>query len=91
MYWHAAHSLLYVLCGTRTNGDHTLYAYTATGERRCTVTIPTAAGMSRVDGFHISHERDRAYIADSQGPIYAAEAGKLGGSAWAAARRRCSP
>ena len=61
------------------------------GERRCTVTIPTAAGMSRVDGLHISHERDRAYIADSQGPIYAAEAGKLGGSAWAAARRRCSP
>ena len=38
------------------------------------------AGMTRVDGFHIVEPY--AYIADSQGPLYAATAGRLGGSAY---------
>jgi hypothetical protein len=79
MHFHPDHNLLYILCGTSTNGDHTLYAYTTSGQQRCTITIPSSVGMSRVDGFQISGST--AYIVDSQGPIYAST--KLGGSMYA--------
>lgn len=72
---------LWILCGTDTNGAHYLYAYTLAGVQKCFITIPQAVGMSRVDGFYISGST--AYIADSQGPIYASTAGKLGGSVYA--------
>ena len=42
------------------------------------MTIPEAVGMTRVDGFYIVG--DEAFIVDSQGPIYANDAGRLGGS-----------
>ena len=63
--------LLYVLCGTQTNGDHYLYTYTTDGTQKCLITIPQSVGMSRVDGFYINHSTQKAYIVDSQGPIYA--------------------
>jgi NAD(P)H-flavin reductase len=81
MFYNPAHKLIYVLCGTQTNGDHRLFGYTTDGAKRCDITIPQSAGMSRVDGFHIVGST--AYIVDSQGPIYAAEPGKLGGSLYA--------
>jgi len=74
-------SLLYVLCGTQTNEDHYLYAFTTEGDEECVITIPQAAGMSRVDGFYIVD--DKAYIVDSQGPIYAGTSpDRLGGSVY---------
>eukprot|EP00961_Rhodomonas_salina_P027743 374782-Rhodomonas_salina.1 len=78
MFFYEDQALLYILCGTQTNGEHYLYVYTTGGEQKCLITIPQAVGMSRVEGFSI--EGSKAYIVDSQGPIYAAEAGKLGGS-----------
>jgi len=78
MFYDAATSLLYILCGTNTNGDHYLYAYTTDGVQKCFITIPTAVGMTRVDGFYIKDTV--AYIVDSQGPLYADTAEKLGGS-----------
>ena len=48
MFYDDASSLVYVLCRTTTNGDHHLYAFTTTGDVQCEITIPTAAGMSRV-------------------------------------------
>ena len=80
MFYNPADELLWVLCGTNTNSDHYLYGYSLAGVQKCAITIPTAVGMSRVDGFHIYN--GQAYIADSQGPIYAADAGKLGGSVY---------
>jgi len=80
MFYYAGQDLLYVLCGTNTNADHYLYAYTTSGQQRCLITIPASAGMSRVDGFSI--RGGSAYIVDSQGPIYASQAGKLGGSVY---------
>ncbi|KAL3931474.1 MAG: hypothetical protein SGBAC_011291, partial [Bacillariaceae sp.] len=71
--------LLYVLCGTSTNGDHYIYAYTIDGIQQCLITIPQAVAMSRVDGFYIVN--NEAYIVDSQGPIYA-DSGRLGGSVY---------
>ena len=63
-----------------------LYAYTTTGDQRCLITIPESAGMSRVDGFFISADGTTAWIADSQGPIYADdtsfENARLGGSVY---------
>ena len=53
MFYDDETDLLYVLCGTQTNGDHYLYAVTPDGESLCEITIPDAAGMSRVDGFYI--------------------------------------
>ena len=44
MFFHEARDLLYILCGTSTNGDHYLYAYTTDGAQRCAITIPSAAG-----------------------------------------------
>mmetsp|Transcript_29867 Transcript_29867/g.70403 ORF Transcript_29867/g.70403 Transcript_29867/m.70403 type:complete len:364 (+) Transcript_29867:293-1384(+) len=82
MFHYEAQDLLYVLCGTQTNGAHTLYAMTTGGEELCEITIPEAAGMSRVDGFWIDADGGSAFIVDSQGPIYASEAGKLGGSVY---------
>ncbi|CAK0911750.1 unnamed protein product, partial [Prorocentrum cordatum] len=78
LFYYPDQDLLYVLCGTSTNGDHYLYAYTTDGTLKCTITIPEAVGMSRVDGFFIADSK--AYIADSQGPIYAGTSGRLGGS-----------
>eukprot|EP00416_Gambierdiscus_australes_P017874 CAMPEP_0171064830 /NCGR_PEP_ID=MMETSP0766_2-20121228/6512_1 /TAXON_ID=439317 /ORGANISM="Gambierdiscus australes, Strain CAWD 149" /LENGTH=806 /DNA_ID=CAMNT_0011520897 /DNA_START=45 /DNA_END=2465 /DNA_ORIENTATION=- len=80
MFFFTEQSLLYILCGTQTNGDHYLYAYTTAGQQRCFITIPQAVGMTRVDGFYIVGSV--AYIVDSQGPIYASTAGKLGGSVY---------
>lgn len=80
MFFYPEQGLLYVLCGTQTNGDHYLYAMTTGGAQQCFITIPQSVGMSRVDGFAISGSD--AYIVDSQGPIYASEAGKLGGSVY---------
>lgn len=82
LFHYAAQDLLYILCGTQTNGDHYLYAYTTGGDERCLITIPASAGMSRVDGFWIDEASEVAYIVDSQGPIYASESGKLGGSVY---------
>ena len=74
-------SLLYVLCGTQTNGDHYLYAFTTEGAEQCSITIPQAVGISRVDGFYIVN--DKAYLVDSQGPIYAGTSPeRLGGSVY---------
>lgn len=78
----AASQLLYVLCGTQTNGDHYLYVMTTDGAEQCLITIPTAVGMSRVDGFYITHDNAKAYIVDSQGPIWADDEGRLGGSVY---------
>jgi len=83
MFYYAAQQLLYILCGTNTNGDHYLYAYSTSGAEQCLITIPAAVGMSRVDGFTISADDSTAYIADSQGPIYADTTGMLGGSIYA--------
>mmetsp|Transcript_40813 Transcript_40813/g.123234 ORF Transcript_40813/g.123234 Transcript_40813/m.123234 type:complete len:386 (-) Transcript_40813:265-1422(-) len=80
LFYYDDQDLLYVLCGTATNNDHYLYAYTTDGTQKCFITIPQAVGMTRVDGFFI--KGDKAYIADSQGPIYASDAGKLGGSVY---------
>ena len=79
MFFDEPSNLLYVLCGTNTNGDHYLYAFSTEGVEQCAITIPEAVGMSRVDGFYIVG--DKAYIVDSQGPIYA-DAGRLGGSVY---------
>ena len=73
MFYNPADELLWILCGTNTNGDHYLFGYTLSGVQKCAITIPAAVGMSRVDGFHIYG--GMAYIADSQGPIYASEGG----------------
>jgi len=78
LFFNEQQNLLYVLCGTQTNRDHYLYAYTTDGVKQCLMTIPEAAGMTRVDGFYIVG--DEAFIVDSQGPIYADDAGRLGGS-----------
>ena len=80
MHYFAKQDLLWIICGTNTNGDHYLYAYTTSGSQKCAITIPASVGMSRVDGFEISADGTTAYIVDSQGPIYAATAGMLGGS-----------
>ena len=78
-----ASSLLYVLCGTRTNSDHSLYVYNTDGEEQCFISIPESSGMSRVDGFYITHDNGRAYIVDSQGPIWAdSSPDRLGGSVY---------
>ena len=78
MFYDSVSGLLYILCGTSTNGDHYIYAYTTSGTQQCMITIPSASSMSRVDGFYIVGSD--AYIVDSQGPIYAST--KLGGSVY---------
>eukprot|EP00961_Rhodomonas_salina_P107081 1441778-Rhodomonas_salina.3 len=78
MFFHEDQGLLYILCGTQTNGEHYLYVYTTGGGKKCLITIPQAMGMTRVDGFYIVGSK--AYIVDSQGPIYATSLDKLGGS-----------
>lgn len=80
MFYNEQDDILWVLCGTNTNGDHYLYGYTLAGVQKCFITIPASAGMSRVDGFHIY--AGKAYLADSQGPIYASTTGMLGGSVY---------
>ncbi|CAB9523412.1 tyrosinase [Seminavis robusta] len=83
MFFDDESGLLYILCGTRTNGDHSLYAYTTEGDQRCFITIPQSVGMSRVDGFYITPDNNKAYIVDSQGPIYAPQGENyLGGSVY---------
>jgi len=79
MFFYEAQNLLYILCGTNTNGDHYLYAFTTEGTQKCFITIPESAKMSRVDGFYIVGST--AYIVDSQGPIYASS--HQGGSLYA--------
>ena len=80
MFYQASSDVLWILCGTETNGDHYLYAYSTSGTQKCFATIPQSVGMSRVDGFYIVDSK--AYIVDSQGPIYASTSGKLGGSVY---------
>ena len=75
MFYNPADDLLWVLCGTNTNSEHYLYGYTLAGVQKCAITIPSSVGMSRVDGFHING--GKAYIADSQGPIYTSTSGEL--------------
>jgi hypothetical protein len=80
LFFHEADGMLYILCGTSTNGDHYIYVYTTAGAQQCMITIPYAdpAKMARVDGFYIVGSK--AYIVDSQGPIYASTT--LGGSVY---------
>jgi len=80
MFYDTTTKLLHTLCGTDTNKDHYLYTYSTDGTEKCLMTIPESVGMTRVDGFYIV--KDRAFIVDSQGPIYASESGKLGGSVY---------
>lgn len=75
MFFYASQDLLYVLCGTQTNGDHYLYGFTTAGVQKCFITIPAASKMARVDGFYIVGSD--AYVVDSQGPMHATS---LGGS-----------
>ena len=77
MFYSEDEDFLYILCGTLTNGDQYLYVYTTTGTQECFITIPEAVGLSRTDGFFIDAAAGVAYIADSQGPIYADD-GSLG-------------
>ena len=77
MFYSEDEDLLYILCGTLTNGDQYIYVYTTTGTEECFVTIPQAVGLSRTDGFYVDAAAGVAYIADSQGPIYADD-GSLG-------------
>lgn len=77
MFYSEDEDLLYILCGTQTNGDQYLYVYTTTGTEECFITIPEAVGLSRTDGFYVDAAGGVAYIADSQGPIHADE-GSLG-------------
>jgi hypothetical protein len=78
MFFYESQGLLYILCGTQTNGDHYLYVFSTSGEQQCFITIPQAARMSRVDGFYIVG--GTAFIVDSQGPMHASS---LGGSVYA--------
>ena len=80
MFYDPTTTLLHVLCGTATNADHYLYTYNTDGTQQCLITIPESVGMTRVDGFYIVG--NKAYISDSQGPIYSTTAGKLGGSVY---------
>lgn len=73
MFHDAGSGLLYVLCGTETNGDHYLYAYSLAGVQQCLITIPSSAKMARVDGFWI--KGSAAYIVDSQGPMWSQSLG----------------
>jgi len=77
LFYYPAQDLLYILCGTSTNSDHYLYAFNTAGVQQCLITIPEAAGMSRVDGFQIVG--GTAYIVDSQGPMWSSS---LGGSVY---------
>jgi hypothetical protein len=45
MFYHDVHDLLWILCGTETNGNHYLYAYSTSGVEKCFVTIPQSVGM----------------------------------------------
>ncbi len=46
MYYYAPEEVLYVLCGTNTNGENYLYAFSAAGVQQCAITIPTAVGIN---------------------------------------------
>jgi hypothetical protein len=81
--------LMHVLCGTQTNNDHYIYVFSLGAQnsgpekQECLITIPKAAGMSRVDGIHIHKNKAGQrvmLIADSQGPMHTGVAGTLGGS-----------
>jgi len=77
MFYYKSQDLLYVLCGTQTNGDHYVYGFTTAGVQKCFIIIPAASKMARVDGFYIVGSD--AFIVDSQGPMHASS---LGGSVY---------
>ena len=77
MFYSEDEDLLYILCGTLTNGDQYIYVYTTTGTEECFVTIPQAVGLSRTDGFYVDAAACVAYIADSQGPMHT-DVGSMG-------------
>ena len=45
MFYHDTDGVLWILCGTETNGNHYLYAYSTSGVQKCFITIPAAVGM----------------------------------------------
>jgi hypothetical protein len=75
LFYDATEQALLVFCGTVTNGDQYLYAYTTAGELTYDITIPASVGISRGDGIFIAN--DKAYISDSQGPMWVSE-GSMG-------------
>lgn len=48
MFYYKDEDLLYIMCGTLTNGDQYLYVYTWFGTQECFITIPEAVGLSRI-------------------------------------------
>ena len=75
LFYDSDEDRLFVFAGTITNGDQYLYVYTTGGTLEYTITIPGSVGISRGDGIFISS--GRAYIADSQGPMWV-NSGSLG-------------
>ena len=75
LFYDTDEEALLVFCGTVTNGDQYLYAYTSAGALTHSITIPASVGISRGDGIFI--DGDKAYISDSQGPMWIDE-GSMG-------------
>ena len=74
LFYDTDEEALLVFCGTVTNGDQYLYAYTSAGALTHSITIPASVGISRGDGIFI--DGDKAYISDSQGPMWIDEGSK---------------
>ena len=74
LFYDTDEEALLVFCGTVTNGDQYLYAYTTEGTLTHDITIPASVGISRGDGIFI--DGDKAYISDSQGPMWIDEGSK---------------
>ena len=74
LFYDTDEQALLVFCGTVTNGDQYLYAYTTEGTLTHDITIPASVGISRGDGIFI--DGDKAYISDSQGPMWIDEGSK---------------
>ena len=66
MQFYGFEDALYVLAAQATSGDSFLYKYLSNGTLACAMTIPSAVGIARADGFFI--DGNSAYIADSLGP-----------------------
>ena len=74
LFYDTDEGALLVFCGTITNGNQYLYAYTTEGTLTYGITIPASVGISRGDGIFI--DGDKAYISDSQGPMWIDEGSK---------------
>jgi len=75
LFYDVNEGALLVFCGTITNGDQYLYAYKTDGTLTHDITIPASVGISRGDGIFI--DNIKAYISDSQGPMWIEE-GSMG-------------